>query len=363
MSSNNKRIVLGYPLDLLFNRNCFLSDYITALKKHDELIKVPDGFENIRDNGRGGIILPSDDNPGTGNIVIRGKPGTAKSTLALQVAIAATLNQEIDNSCLSIYLSLEESPDNVKTKADLFGWAERCKVVKHLEDLSELSSIKDYAEELRYILSQPEECRVITSKNCDNHNLSEITSVVLLPMLTPINLFQTEQQGDSLYLERYKQIENILSAARYAGKDDTKFPRIAFVIIDSVNVFGNKPLTREELNRLFLMFKQYKVIGIFIVEDEDFLTVGAIPEKFNDAIDYLADVVISLSSDFDDGYFVRYFEIKKSRYQHQVYGKHPYRLNNIKKSQTKSFKEGITIFPSLHYIVFGTNKLLDDEST
>ena len=316
-----KRIILGYPLDLLFDRNCKLPDYIDALKSHDDLIKVPDNLKSANNKGEiGGIILPTEENPGTGNIVIRGKPGTAKSTFALQMAIAATaVDKEVQNNCMSFYLSLEESPENVIIKAEAFGWDEKCLIVNQLKDLSELSSLKDYAEELATILK--------------TKNSKDIKAYVILPMLTPGNLFQTDHHGDTLFLERYKQIENLLSAARYARNPngnientEEKFPRLAFVIIDSINVFGEKPLTREELNRLFLLFKRYRVIGIFIVEDQDYTSFGSQSSQPIEIVDYLADVVISLSTDVDDGYFIRYFEIKKSRYQHQVYGKHPYRL-------------------------------------
>lgn len=316
-----KRIILGYPLDLLFDRNCKLPDYIDALKSHDDLIKVPDNLKSANNKGEiGGIILPTEENPGTGNIVIRGKPGTAKSTFALQMAIAATaVDKEVQNNCMSFYLSLEESPENVIIKAEAFGWDEKCLIVNQLNDLSELSSLKDYAEELATILK--------------TKNSKDIKAYVILPMLTPGNLFQTDHHGDTLFLERYKQIENLLSAARYARNPngnientEEKFPRLAFVIIDSINVFGEKPLTREELNRLFLLFKRYRVIGIFIVEDQDYTSFGSQSSQPIEIVDYLADVVISLSTDVDDGYFIRYFEIKKSRYQHQVYGKHPYRL-------------------------------------
>jgi len=318
-----KRIILGYPLDLLFDRNCKLHDYIDALKSHDDLIKVHENLNSRNKTGEiGGIILPEDENPGTGNIVIRGKPGTAKSTFALQMAIAATVDKEVHNNSMSIYLSLEESPENVITKANAFGWNVKCKKVDHLKELSELSSIKDYADELTSIL------RIEGS--------SKIEAKVLFPMLTPGNLFHTDNHGDTLFLERYKQIENLLAAARYARNPngnientEEKFPRLAFVIIDSINVFGDKPLTREELNRLFLLFKKFKVIGVFIVEDQDYTSLGSLSSQPIEIVDYLADVVISLSTDEDDGYFLRYFEIKKSRYQHQVYGKHPYRLNKV----------------------------------
>ena len=148
-----KRIILGYPLDLLFDRNCKLHDYIDALKSHDDLIKMPDNLNSTNKKGEiGGIILPTDENPGTGNIVIRGKPGTAKSTFALQMAIAGTVDKEVQNNCMSIYLSLEESPENVITKSSAFGWDKKCRIVNNLKDLSELSSLKDYADELASIL-------------------------------------------------------------------------------------------------------------------------------------------------------------------------------------------------------------------
>jgi KaiC/GvpD/RAD55 family RecA-like ATPase len=327
---------------MLFDRNCLLKEYLSTISEHDSLIKYPKDKPD-REGKQGGIILPSNDNPGTGNIVIRGKPGTAKSTFALQLAVAATLDVNgINNKCNSLYISLEETPENVMTKAELFGWGSQCKILNHLEDLTEMSSIKNYAEELKFILKQPEECKILNNEYtdcnefCIKHKCESIIKPhVLLPMLTPGNLFSEGQKGDDLFLERYKQIENILAAGKDAREidmetdADEKLPKLAFVVIDSLNVFGDKPLTREELNRLFLLFKHYRVIGIFIVEDDDYIMSGSLNRPLNEIADYLADVVISLSSDLDDGYLVRYIEIKKSRYQHHVYGKHPYRLNKV----------------------------------
>ena len=81
-----------------------------------------------------------------------------------------------------------------------------------------------------------------------------------------------------------------------------------------------------------------------------------------DVIEFLADVVVSLQYEEDAGYFVRYFEIIKSRYQHQVYGKHPFKivketLRDKNKNINFPIETGVVIFPSIHYIVYSTEKV------
>ena len=89
----------------------------------------------------GGIILPKMDNPGTGNIIIRGKPGTAKSTLAMQILVSSA--QPVNN-CISFYVTLEEQPENILYKSKLFGWGPYCSVFNQLCGLEKSASIEDY---------------------------------------------------------------------------------------------------------------------------------------------------------------------------------------------------------------------------
>jgi KaiC/GvpD/RAD55 family RecA-like ATPase len=363
LKSLNRKIFLGYPLDLLLNRKCKLRDYykisdsyifhnLYKLEKKNKL----NGIEEL-----GGIYLPKINKNGdktnnneklnTGNIVIMGSPGTGKSTLAMQISAACT---DENNCYTSVYFALEEEPNSIKLKAEKLGWEGIFKPVDYLQEPLDKKSSEKLAEDLKEILK----------KASDSEN-DEISPKVLIPSLSPRCMTSEESTvSEGLFWERYDQIENLLKAAsKIEEKNYKEYPPIKLVCIDSLNVFGDKPLDRVELFRLFDLFKRYNIIGVFIVEeDKEKRDTG-----IHNFIEYMADVVISLTNDFDNGYFIRYLEIKKSNYINQVYGKHPYKiLSKILSSadQKRIDKECnktalipvIHVYPSLHWIISATER-------
>jgi KaiC/GvpD/RAD55 family RecA-like ATPase len=368
------RIILGYPLDLLLNRECLLTDY--------EISKTFDRLTSPEKNGDykgkiGGIVLPDEHGPGTGNIIIRGRPGTGKSTLALQMAVACPSEP---NNYIAAYFSLEERAENILTKAKFFGWEKDIKRVCQLTPLDEFSNPEEYGETLLNILTQKEkECPFFNSDidsciNCSgrtNHKQHETDNLkcVIVPSLSPRSLGVKKDSEDSLFWIRYHELEKLLIGAKWLreqSKYKGKISELRVVVVDSLNVFGDQLLSREELYGLFDLFKKYQVIGIFVVEEDEGQTFSPDSRLHGDIIEYLADLVISLSTNNESGYFTRIFEITKSRYQHQIYGKHPFRISQNSNLQTSkkyslaehpdSIGKGIIIFPSLHYIVSGTDK-------
>jgi KaiC/GvpD/RAD55 family RecA-like ATPase len=317
-----KYIELGYPLDLLFNRECKFKNYEKNINKID--------FEKITNEiNLGGLVLPEENFTGSGNIIIRGKPGTAKSTFAMQLAVAAGFN-----NLYSFYITLEESPDNTLKKVKSFGWESTCKV------LNELCNNKDDQTYIENLIA-----------NCQKDNK------VIISSLSPRNVFKETNNDDTLFHDRYKQLERILiETSIYNKKNKLTGNRVGIICIDSINVFGDSLLNRTEIFRLFELFKQYEVLGIFIVEEDEKFLFSTDNKLNSETIEYVADIVISLTTGEDDGYSMRYFEITKSRYQHQVYGKHPFKISEIiKQSQNKLPRRAIRVFPSLHYLVYGTD--------
>lgn len=390
----NDYIYLGFPFDQLMNQKCAFPG---ADKTGSEVL--------------GGITIPSQMADGTsstytGNIVIRGRPGTGKSTLALQFAIACA-----ESGYLAAYYSLELDPERVMQKAEELGWKGKVREIRHMHYLPDKPSAEELGENLMRILTQPDDCPAARGKHCkckEHNKISE--SRVLLPSVSPRNLRTEDDAQDTLFWERFRQLENLLRGAKWVEETDTNVPymnewsnadkiwlkktaadywpigqkisndpwmhmqkarskaltkrsekenskpRLRMVCIDSLNVFGDKPLTREQLFRVFDLFSRSGVIGVFVVEEAVAGSADFATSAEDDTIDYLADTVISLKLTEDQGYAVRHFSIEKSRYQEPVIGVHPFKIGAISDSKESWPDErqnaGVfRVYPSLHYVV------------
>jgi KaiC/GvpD/RAD55 family RecA-like ATPase len=361
------RIVLDYPLDIILDRECLLQDYengaVASFKAYQTSVKeklvhllksnsqlnesnIKEGLEQsefykelMKIKGKiGSIRIPCDQedclsprDPGSGNILIKGRPGTGKSTLALQMAVACTYSP---NRYSAIYLSLEEPVEHVRNKAKKFGWEDNVRDVQFLDNIDDTSSDEQIGETLKRILTQPPKCKFRDSSGVECQSHSEILKpneiqwfepTVIMPLLSPRPLSKEPDASDALFWERYRQLEKLLIGAQWLRKnspENLEIPEVRIVCIDSLSVFGNQPLTRPELFRIFDLVKRYGLIGIFTLEQDGDREQPAT----GDVADYLTDILIQLYLDEDNSYTTRYIEVKKSKYQHEVYGKHFVRM-------------------------------------
>ncbi len=406
---NNKKVKirLGFPFDHLMNQSC-------------QLLPIQQEGDDIPEKERDEIpalIVPADDDPGTGNIIIKGPPAAGKSTLALQLAVTAAV--KLGNCAVTAYVSLENTHHEVLTKAGQYGWRQYMKVMQHLHSVDQLESPQHYANFLRSILTQPQNCPFLdkTMTQCpENHNTQNdlIDACVLLPSLSP--RYIQNEGNDDIFWKRYRQLEFLLEAGSVL-KGSTSFKSaniesrfvnenglpinsngtiiepwelncqlFPLVVIDSLNMFSDNPLTREQLYQLFYLFKRYKTIGIFVVESS---LANLVPYDST-----ITDIEISLSIEEDNNYKMKYFSIDKSRYTKHVEGKHPMKTfsypheasdpstdtntRNSTGSQPEESRKvphiyqgsnnilahvsnGLVIYPSLHYIVQQTEKKIYDK--
>ncbi|MBN1866677.1 hypothetical protein JW916_05250 [Candidatus Sumerlaeota bacterium] len=199
-------ITLGYPLDQLL----------------DQRIELGLGQKPAKR----GIRLPGEEHDlaGTGTIIICGPPGSGKTTLGLQIAVACA--ERIENNAVSAFISLESSIDEIGTKAEPFGWAKHLREIKHMDDLGEFSTPDTLAKNLHYILARPERvnqdsdapstCPAETGKTCAGEHIHEpnVSPCVLLPLLSPRDIVDTEESADAVFWRRFKQMECLLVAAK-----------------------------------------------------------------------------------------------------------------------------------------------------
>ncbi|MGB7539278.1 MAG: ATPase domain-containing protein [Anaerolineales bacterium] len=148
-----------------------------------------------------------------------------------------------------------------------------------------------------------------------------------------------------LFWDRFRQLETLLKAVKMLRHESPGMD-LRLVCVDSLNVFGEHLLDREQIFRVFDLFKRYQTIGVFTLEARPG-EEGVPGNKLHpNTIEYMADVVIALHATDDDGYFVRHIEVEKSRYQRQTYGRHPFKI-----APAEGKINALDVFPSLHYLL------------
>ena len=243
--------------------------------------------------------VPTATDIGSGNIIIRGRAGGGKSTLAMHIAYRGARQEEQHRRVASAYISLEEPREGVIAKFRSFGWS-GC-LLKDTKGMpvDEVSSSDQLADSLNRLLEFP--------------TVDEIAPPVLLLDLSPRS--QSRDDQDKVFEERFAQLKRLVEAARTINARNAghKFPLIC---VDSLNAMGIAPDDRERMARVFGLFKQNRIVGIFLVEAGE-----------NTPFDStMADVVVSLTSSDEQGHFMRYIEVEKSRYRPHVYGRQPFKI-------------------------------------
>jgi hypothetical protein len=330
---------------------------------------------------------PMDHVPWTGNIILQGHAGSGKSTLAAQLALAFT---HWPNNYNAIYLALEEGADNIRAKARRLspGWCGQLSPVAFHDDCEEGSSPRAIGRQLCSLLSQVPDCPARQGNAPESLNTAVCVACqnsctrprVLLPGLSPRSAATrsgAERVSDAhpLFWERLQQLERLLAGAEWLRTTEAKHewnalnggraevppvPDVRLVCIDSLNTFGDRPLTRDELSRLLMLFRRYGVVGLCTVERG--------PDAHDMASSDLVDVLIDLASETDAGYSLRYLEIVKSRYQHQVYGRHPFKIRREEEVKSewrgpeqqpprRTLFQAVKVFPSIHHVVASTEPI------
>ncbi len=398
MFDTENSIILCDYLDLLLNRTMDLEEaygekptegaYIKC--KHEKLVQNPNSklgqYEHILYADQcekisvgkekemndplfiysGGIRIPhyhgtEKMDEGSGNLVISGKPGVGKSTMAFQFAAACASEP---NNGIAVYFSLDVDEKQIVKSMKCSGDGP---CVNYLCDYSLKSqngtvvydddSNKGLEAMLRNVLCRDEDGKIVPQ--------------IVLPKLCPRGISpDADAKQDVIFLQRIKELQKLLRAINSYNmterrkKAAERDPLVKLAVVDSLDVFGERMLTREEINRLFMLFKQYGLIGVFTMGSAGYESL-ALEDAYKASVTYQADVVIELKKEFYNNYTCSYFEILKSRYIRHVLGHHPYKVENYKKppetEQTKKQRKDlfffkntdrmkyIVVLPSLHY--------------
>ena len=309
----------------------------------------------------------------SGNIVIAGHAGTGKTTLALQIAVAiasAELNREPRYA--SAFVSLEHPFDHIERKAAAFGWKDSIKSVQCLHDLGDYPEEGELAEHMRRILCADEGCPARQNKEQmePGHTCVRKTPHyrVLIPSFSPRSVSRPDSERDDLFRQRFRQLELLVEGAKHfrdrknKGEMCSDCPDLRLVCIDSLNVFGNRVLTREELLQVFDLFTQNQIVGVLVVEEYAGPTSEGGRSIDFETVEYLADVVIRLTTHREHGHYSRYFQIMKSRYQGSVTKPVPFRIvpmassGKVFDNEKKAWSSGVMVSPSADIVISGVKE-------
>ncbi|MBN1900584.1 AAA family ATPase, partial [Candidatus Sumerlaeota bacterium] len=318
----------------------------------DRILKQQSFPATQRDHNLYSLPYPQKGKTGSCNIVILGDPGTGKSTLALEMALGLRVGKLIENNVIDgkpatvIYYSLEQDRDSLIKRMDEIQRPDKQPADKSKERAIYLEGPKNPFKKEDLLVSDNEKKEKADKKTKGQTTLDNL-NLILMPILSPRPLEQILPTGDEgrqesgIFWKRLGEIRNLIDNLERIRKNPGNHlpPPLRMVIIDSLNVFGDKTLSRYLIDQMFSFFSDRGLIGAFIAEDFDSSRIE-FDEKsiLSPGIVNLADVVIRMSWDKEEGYFFRNIEIVKSRQTPNVYGQQQMKIRN----------KGIEIFPSLH---------------
>jgi KaiC/GvpD/RAD55 family RecA-like ATPase len=294
----------------------------TGIKAFDEILAM-DIDQSDDSQIQGGFLIgksQKSEELETPIILINGETGAGKTTLMLQIAFNAAAKE---NKWLPCFCSLEQTARSLKNVADSF---------RNFQEVGKDKSAITFCD--------------LAEKQDEKIDFSKKSPYIYLCHLAPRPI--SEGGSTNLFEIRLDQLNHIIEKLNGSNKEGL----LPVFFLDSINAFSIDPLRRNEIYRLFSLFRNHHVPAVLTMEHHMNYDLGVESEDVQNA-KFLSDIVISLMKDNSSNYLIYYLEIEKSRVSRQALGKHIYKIRTfpIAEKIQHDPRTGIVLYPSIHSVL------------